>query len=141
MGYITKEQIFQVDDIVTEDVDVPEWGGMVRVRGMTGHQRDDFETSIVEANKAPVLPGQQSASVGTRARLAARCIVDEDGRRMFSAEDAGILGLKSAAALDRIFDVACRLSRIKTSDVDDSAEDMLNHPFVNSSLEWPSTSE
>jgi hypothetical protein len=56
-----------------------------------------------------------------RAKLVALTVVDEDGNRIFSDEDAEALGKKSAAALDRIFAVAQRLSGLRPEDVEELA--------------------
>ena len=45
-----------------------------------------------------------------RAKLCAWCVIDENGGRMFSDADVVALGAKSAAALDRIYEVASELS-------------------------------
>ena len=52
---------------------------------------------------------------------------------MFTDADVVALGAKSAAALDRIYDVATRLSGITDEDVEEIAEDMVEHPFVETS--------
>jgi len=46
---LNKEQILRADDLKTEEVDVPEWGGSVRVRVLTGTERDAFESSIYDS--------------------------------------------------------------------------------------------
>ena len=35
------------NDLQIEDVDIPEWGGAVRVSSFTGRERDAFEVSMV----------------------------------------------------------------------------------------------
>ena len=45
--YLTRDAILQATDLTFEDVAVPEWGGVVRVRGLTGTERDAFEASVV----------------------------------------------------------------------------------------------
>jgi len=57
-----------------------------------------------------------------RARLCAISIVDETGKRMFSDEDVRALGRKSAAALDRVFAAAQRLSGLTDEDVEELAK-------------------
>ena len=47
MRILSREDIAQADDIVIEAVDVPEWGGTVLVKGMTGAERDRFEISML----------------------------------------------------------------------------------------------
>lgn len=120
MGLLSREQILQAEDLVYEDVEVPEWGGTVRVRGLTGAERDQFEASIVSLN------GRQSKvdTRNVRAKLAALTIIDEDGKRLFTDQDVQQLGLKSAAALDRVFDVAQRLSGLSDQDIEELAENL-----------------
>ena len=73
MGLLTKERILAVDDIVTEDVDVPEWGGTVRVRGLSGTERDAFESSMIERRGKKV----ETNLTNLRAKLVAASVVDE----------------------------------------------------------------
>jgi hypothetical protein len=95
---------------------VPEWGGEVLVRGMDGTARDKFEAAMMKDNMSGV--SKDKALDNYRARLAASCIVDEDGKRLFQG-DAVVrrLGTKSAAALTRVAEVASRLSGLTDEDV------------------------
>jgi hypothetical protein len=52
------------------------------------------------------------------ALLLSRCIVDDEGERVFADTDASALGQKNARVLDRLFQVASRLSGLD----DDEAE-------------------
>ena len=54
-----------------------------------------------------------------RARLCQVSLVDEAGVLLFNSNDIAKLGGKSAAALDRCFEVASRLSGISKDDVED----------------------
>ena len=95
-------------DLAHEDVPVPEWGGTVRIKTMTGAARDAFEASLVQE-------GGKRDFTNLRARLLAHAIVGEDDQPVFSAADVDALGQKSAAALDRLYDVAQRLNGIGTT--------------------------
>ena len=44
---LTRDKILSADDIRSERVKVPEWGGEVIVREMTGAERDEWEGSVV----------------------------------------------------------------------------------------------
>lgn len=113
MGYLSKDQIVEAADLTTEDVLVPEWGGTVRVKAMTGAQRDRFEAAMRESSK------------DYRSKLAATTIVDEHGKRMFTDAEIAELGKKSSSALSRITVVALRLSRItkaETSELEKNSE-------------------
>ena len=85
------------------------------MRGLTGKERDALEASMIEGKgkKAEV------NLVNLRAKLVARSIVDEDGKRVFEDEDIPALAQKSASALTRVYEVAQRLSGITQEDVDE----------------------
>ena len=119
---LTRDEILKAQDIDYEVVEVPEWGGEVRVRAMTAAERDAFEASILRQTKS----GVQVEMVNLRARLCAMTIVDEDGKRIFSDSDVAELGKKSAAALQRVFDVAMRLSKFGNEDIQNLAENLKN---------------
>ncbi|GGV13565.1 hypothetical protein [Streptomyces spectabilis] len=119
MGYLSAEQILGADDLAYEDVEVPEWGGTVRVREMPGTERDKFESHFVGKDGASV---RMEGLEGFRARLAAATIVDEHGKQMFrSAAEVKRLGEKNAAALQRVCDAAMRLSKMSEADVKELA--------------------
>jgi hypothetical protein len=112
---LTRDAILQAQDLPRELVDVPEWGGSVYVRALTGAERDAFETSIVEQRGKSTKMNLKNI----RAKLVALTVVDEEGNRIFSDSDASALGKKSAAALDRVFEVAQRLSGLRPEDVEE----------------------
>jgi hypothetical protein len=113
--YLSAEQILGADDLSYEDVPVPEWGGTVRVRELPGTERDKFEAQFVGRDGASV---RAEGLEGFRARLAAAAIVDESGKQLFrSAAETKRLGEKSARALQRVCDVATRLSKMSEEDV------------------------
>lgn len=116
--YLSADQILDADDLVAEDVPVPEWGGTVLVRGMSGTDRDKFEAAMMNDTMSGV--SKDRALDRYRARLAASCIVDADGKRLFRS-DAEIrrLGEKSALALTRVVEVASRLSGLTDADADE----------------------
>lgn len=118
MGLLTKDQIFAADDIKSERVAVPEWGGDVLVRGLTGAQRDAWESSLTVRKGKIMVPNMTNF----RARLVVMCVVDETGKPVFHQGDVDQLAGKSGAALDRLYDVAARLSGITEGDVEDLAK-------------------
>lgn len=103
---LTKEKILGIKDLQIEEVVIPEWEGSVFVRGMTGAERDAFESSVVDIRGT----SQKINMLNVRAKLVSLTTCDEDGNRLFEDADVIELGKKSASALQRIFDVAQRLS-------------------------------
>jgi len=111
-----KDDILNADDIVTETVDVPEWGGSVIIKTITARQRDAWEASIV-----PLGNRKKMNMVDIRAKLLAVCIVNEDGGRMFTDADVAKLTRKSGKAVDRVFSAAQKLNKISDDDVEELA--------------------
>lgn len=105
---LTREQILSFDDLRKEKLSVPEWGGDVFIRVMNGIERDAYEEWASSAGKS---------LKGIRGRLAALCLVNEAGERLFSDEDVDALGKKSAAALERVVTAAMKLNAVTSEDV------------------------
>ena len=122
---LTRDKINQASDIEYEYVDVPEWDGTARVRGLTGTERDAYEASLViikhtkgrRGGGVQVLPRMKDA----RARLVSLCLVDDDDNRLYSDDQVGELAVKSGKALDRVFEVASRLSGLTDEDMEELA--------------------
>lgn len=122
MGLLTRDAILAAPDLPTEEVQVPEWGGVVFVRGLTGAQRDRFEASIVELRGRKRILHLEDI----RARLVAMTVVDADGRRLFTDQDVPALSGKSASALQRVFEVAQRLSGLSSTDIEELTKNSEN---------------
>ena len=112
---LNKNQILASQDRPFVDVEVPEWGGTVRVMAMSGTARDAWETSMFGTD------GKYKAADNTRARLVMRCIVDETGALLFTSEaEVLALGSKSATALDRVFSASQKLNGLTGESVEEA---------------------
>ena len=114
---LTRDAILNADDLPSEVIIVPEWGGDVRVRTMSGSERDAFESSLIGSGTKDTTKNLRDL----RARFASLVIVDDDGERLFSEKDVSALGRKSAAALDRVLTAGQRLNGLTKDDVDELA--------------------
>lgn len=102
--------ILAADDITIREIKIPEWGGSVHIRTITGQERDTWEVYA---------QSQMSAqTVNIRARLAAISICDETGKRLFADADTSKLAEKSGVALDRIYEAAARLNGLSSEEVE-----------------------
>ena len=90
-----------------EEVDVPELGGTVFVKVMSGRERDRWEEI---QNK--------SKFTQFRARIALATLCNADGSPMFVEADLPDIGELPATALDLIFDVARRINGLTPEDVE-----------------------
>lgn len=113
-----RELIFSKHDIPTEQVEVPEWGITLEVRGMTGEDRiriiaraTDTETGM--ANLQMVYP-----------EIVIACTYDpETGERVFEDGDRDALMSKSAQAIDRLANPGMTLSGLTKEAQDAQAAD------------------
>ena len=112
---LVKGAILCANDLQTEDVEVPEWGGAVRVRSFTGRERDAFEASMVRGEGKD----RKVDLTNMRARLVGLTVIDEGGQRLFTDEEVDLLGAKSGAALDRVFAIAQKLNGLSGADVEE----------------------
>jgi hypothetical protein len=129
-GALTREQMLGATDVQIEAVFVPEWGGTVYVRSLPGKGRDQFEGSRVRIKADGKV---ELVHDNTRARLLALTVCNEAGELLFSEEDVAAIGEKNAAALDRIFDVAQRLSSLRPQDLEQKVKNSVAALTVNSS--------
>lgn len=112
---LTGADIRKKRDLVTEDVEIPEWDGWVTVKALSAKERDDFENSVlVKRGKV-----KEFQNTNIRAKLAVRTTINPDGTRVWTDDDAEWLGDKNASAVNRIYNVAGRLSGITDADADE----------------------
>lgn len=121
MALLSADQIVAADDRAYEDVPVPEWGGEVRVIGLSGTDRDAYEAAMVEARQTG--KGATLRLQNFRSKLVAKCLIDQNGERLFTDDKVKVLGAKSGAVIDRLFDTARRLSGMSKDAVDEGKDD------------------
>ncbi|WP_432169049.1 hypothetical protein [Streptomyces sp. 1222.5] len=125
---LSRAAIVKANDIPSEPVEVPEWRDpetgdcTVIVRGLTGDELDDYQASIRQFRKSLDGRGMEPVLIqqGMHAKLLVKCLVDDNGERLFEDNEAAELGAKSGRVLERLHDVAQRLSGLS----DEEQEDM-----------------
>jgi hypothetical protein len=114
MEFLSVEQILAADDIPSEVVDVPEWGGKVKVKGLT---RGAFD----RVNKASEIvipatgPGQRPTTQRDEGKFAEMLFLECVVEPKFNEEHIAALADKSVAALNRVYEA---ISRVIRTDVD-----------------------
>lgn len=128
MTLLGKDAILAAKDLNHSDMEVPEWGGTVRLITLTGTQRDAFE------DKSMIQKGDSRKInlVNFRARLLSLCIVGEDGQRVFSDVEVNLLGQKNAKVLERLFDKAREMNGMTEDDVKELTEGFDDDPSEDS---------
>lgn len=90
---LTEADIIAIDDIETEVVEVPEWGGSVKLRGL----------SLDEAMNA------RAGATGDAKAMSLRLLVASFVEPKLSEAAVEALGKKSAAVVNRLLQVTTRL--------------------------------
>jgi hypothetical protein len=100
MALLTKDQIITSNDRESQTVEVPEWGGEVRIMAVTPAVLREVR------NTAPKSGTDETFGY----RLMVKSIVDENGNPIFTQEDVAALEGKSEAALKRVMEAINELN-------------------------------
>lgn len=106
---IDRATLLQPLEPKTERVDLPEFGedAFVIVHGMNAREKNEHDAALMNRK----FTGLDPAKVKTqKERLVICCVRDENGNRILEAEDIDAVGKWPADVLNRVFDVANRLS-------------------------------
>lgn len=116
---LSLEDILAADDRKPHPVDVPEWGGRVYVRGMSGVQREELEREGLE--------------YGLASRIVAFGLCGENGEEMgWTAKQVHELGSKSAGVLLRLASKVQQLSGMSAADVEELEKNSETTPSAGS---------
>ena len=111
MAMLSKDVILGATEVPAETVAIPELGGDILVRGMTGKGRTLFEKKFVTETRGKVKRNFDDF----REQLCLECCVDP----RFTEADLARLSAVRADVIERITNVAMKLSPITENNVDD----------------------
>jgi hypothetical protein len=95
---LSAQDILEMDDVRTVDVDVPEWGGVVRLRSLTAEEMTEFvDQSGRDKGESTV-------------KLLVLCSIDESGQRLFTSSHMALLKKKNLRAFMRVQTEALKLN-------------------------------
>lgn len=119
MGFLSRESLLAPTGPRFVEVDIPELGGRVRVKSMSAAERGRFEAYFQNAQT-----GKNRAERLSKARemLVIACVVDENGNKLFTPQDAEALSKQDVTVLERICRAAQDLSLIADSDLEELAK-------------------
>ncbi len=109
-----RDKILAIKDIQEEEVSIPEWGCKVLVRGLTGRQRAIFLQNGIDAK------GKLDMQKVYPELVILSAYDPESKEPVFGAGDADAVIEKSGAALERIAQVAMKLSGLGPNVVEES---------------------
>ena len=127
MQLLNKQQILGAEDRGGKTVEVPEWGGAVRLTELTAADFNDL-ASFAQRN-----PEKSGAETRYRERFLARCIVDEHGTRLFTDEDIETLSGKCGRVVQRLFVEAQKVNALDAAAIGDAEKNSATSPGAASS--------
>jgi len=101
--FLTKQQITEAQDRKFVEVEVPEWGGTVRLASLNADDAVEQE-ALVRKSKEGV------PAVNPLTTLLAASIVDSEGNRLFSQSELAALGKRSPRILARLVTAVQKLN-------------------------------
>lgn len=111
MPILSKELLLGAVDVPTITVDIPELKGQVVVRGMTAKERTLFEKRFITESRGKMKRNFDDF----REQLCVACVVEPK----LTESDIAKLALVRADVIERITNVAMKLSGISEKDVED----------------------
>jgi len=130
--YLSRDQILTTQEgIRTQEVPVPEWGGVVLVRELTAIQAAELGLFAVSDDGRISMDGDKldrdsvsvTELVAMFPRVVAACVVDEDLNAVLSIDDVRAMGARSSAPIQRIAEIALNISGLSDTETDDESED------------------
>jgi len=115
---VSRNALLQKEELEKVKVDLGK-GEFIYVKQMTGHERDNFEQSLLKKNKDSKgsIIGYEQATEDFRAKLAVVTVCDEEGKLLFFPEDYSLLSRNmSAKRLEIIVNAAQKLNAISEED-------------------------
>ena len=109
---LNRDLILKAKDLKTVDVDIPEWGGSIRLQTMTGYARQEYYRTTA---------GKDGTPKNVMEALIVACAIDDKGQPLFSKADVSELSQKSSIAISRVFEAAAELNGLTQKAVDDIA--------------------
>lgn len=90
-NYLDPRDILTAEDFLYADVDCPEWGGVVHVRGLSAGEQSSISKKVKDGNQLDL-----------EVTIVTMGCVDADGNRIFRKEDKDALKKKSNSVITRL---------------------------------------
>ena len=118
MTLLSKEQILQATDVDVGEIEVPEWGGRVRVIAPNAL----YMQRLIQSGFINPQTNQVDMSKIDFIDLAARSLVDDNNEPLLTRKEAQALARKSWSALAAIATKAMELSGFSSDEDEDDAK-------------------
>lgn len=109
---LNKHQIFASNDLKESFVDVPEWGGKVKIRALSVQEQLDYDEYLATKPK----------EIDMALRLIVTACVDTENKKLFSEDDVSNLKQKNSSNLFKLVEAILSLNKQNTAQVDELAK-------------------
>lgn len=116
MALLTREQILGAGNIATIEVEVPEWGGSVRIRDMGADARDRLMQFYMDRKNAD---GGLADAWHYKVLVCALSICDDKDELLFSEDDIALLARKGGRTLDVVYVAAADFNALSAKRVEE----------------------
>jgi len=111
VSLLTRDQIFAAPPLAYEDVEIAEWGGIVRLREMTAGEQQTYATLLLD--------GEQRLDLSNyEAKLLTCTICDEAGGLLFTPGDVGAVSGLAAEPIGRLWKIAASLNHFGVGELE-----------------------
>lgn len=110
--YLTKTRISEFSHVEFKDLEVPEWGGVIRLRRMDVKDRLGLSESIQK----------HEDSLMFMVKVVAYTMVDAEGRRIYGDEDLETLLALDLEPIKRIYDASMEFSKLRGEDFEEAVK-------------------
>ena len=107
MSLLTAADIASVQDFKYVDVDMPQWGGTVRLRNLTADALDEYNRSLFTPQGDKFVPN----AVRRRLKLVSQCFCDERGD-VDAKANIEALSKRDGTDIDTLYEAAAALNKL-----------------------------
>lgn len=118
-AFLSRESILAKNDIEYSRVHVPQWGGYLRIRGLTGKERTALEKGMQKPVRRKGRIEYERDLKFFRERVVIYGTIDEQGQPLFTEKDLDALSTKSSAAVAILSEAIVKLSKMDDDDEED----------------------
>jgi hypothetical protein len=125
--YLSRAAIDTVEDRPTGEVEVPQWGGWVRIQAMSAKQRSMITGTMMAVDGVDVkVRADEIGSV--QLRTVAACLIEEDGSPTYQEHEYDSIGEKNAGAIETIYTALQELSGLGKDAIEDAEKNSETTP-------------
>ena len=113
---LTRDQIKAIQDIVFEEVEVPQWNDTVWVRSLTAEEQGMFKNSMLDQKGKNA---KVTFNLSTIKAVRMGACKDQTGEPLFQKADEEWLRKKNSGAVQVLFNAISRLSGLSEEDLEE----------------------